>query len=145
MRRPFRELPQIIGPSYRYSAGTQGEKRGAGRIELPVQTVIYSINDTLIGPPHAVNVRDVSVQGIGINTPHAIVSGRQFIISLPRQHSEPLFIYCLVTRWQPLGREQSIVGANFVELAESLPQLVVHGPALVDLQSAGDSAYREVA
>jgi hypothetical protein len=97
--------------------GEEGsDLRRAPRVGLRENATIIPLSEGSHPNAISVEVRDLSLAGIGFLHEQKLKLDEQFALVLPRNNDTPSVILCAVAFWQPLARDLFAIGARFTRI-----------------------------
>lgn len=99
----------------------QGEHRAEARCTMDLGAHVVPLRAGAAAAAMAVRVHDVSIKGIGLQATQALRVAEQFILRVPITGGPPVWIQCIVRRWQPLAADRFFIGAEYVRIVAVAP------------------------
>src|SRR5438094_574821 len=90
-------------------------RRGTPRVSIYIEAMLVRLTAGKAGPPAAVKVNDLSARGVGLEFHETFAVNEPFALRFVRRDGSPLWIHCVVARWQPIGEDRVAVGAKYVK------------------------------
>ncbi len=94
-------------------------RRSSSRITIAIDATLIRLSSGCTHVPAPAMVRDLSARGVGVEFNEPFQVNEPFALRFTRRDGSPLWIHCVVARWQPIGDNLFAVGAKFVKLLNS--------------------------
>ena len=101
LRAPDRKLPH-------------DDRRRTPRLDVRSRVVISLITGGERQQAQSIRLRDLSPRGVSMLHTEDFVRGQQFLLTLPRDNSDPVTILCTTVYSKPVAGRLRLIGAEFV-------------------------------
>ena len=92
------------------------DRRGAPRVVVTIPAMLVRLAGGKPGAPAPARVVDLSARGVGLEFNEAFHVNEAFALRFVRRDGSPLWIHCVVARWQPIGENRYSIGGKFVKI-----------------------------
>ena len=101
LRAPDRKLPH-------------DDRRRTPRLDVRSRVIVSLLIQGERQQPQSIRLRDLSPRGVSMLHTEEFARGQQFLLTLPRESSQPVSILCTTIYTKPVAGRLKLIGAEFV-------------------------------